>query len=237
MPTAAVVIIGNEILSGKFSDENGPWLISQCRALGVDVIRVAVIPDEIVVIASEVARASKEADFVFTTGGIGPTHDDTTMAGIAGAFEVDLVRHPELESLIRTRMGDGVNADALRMADVPAGTELWKDPGLRFPVVTCRNVVIFPGVPSFLQAKFEAIAHRFGGVIVQSRRFRTLERETSIAARLRTAQERWPAVEIGSYPRYETKPVSVVVTMDGRNDEALNACESWLRAQFEDVSD
>ena len=124
MPTAAAIIIGNEILSGKFSDENGPWLIEQCRKLGVDVIRVVVIPDDVERIAAEVRLAASLADHVFTTGGIGPTHDDTTMAGIATAFGVQLTRHPVLEELIRDRMSDGVNADALRMAVVPEGTEL-----------------------------------------------------------------------------------------------------------------
>jgi len=237
MPTAAAVIIGNEILSGKFSDENGPFLIERCRSLGIDMIRMSVIPDDVATIATEVIAASQAADHVFTTGGIGPTHDDTTMAGIAAAFGVELVRDPALEALIRQRMGEDVNDDALRMAEVPAGTELWTDTGLRFPVVTCRNVVIFPGVPSFLRAKFDAVSHRFGGVVVQSRRFRTHERESNIAERLRAAQDRWPSIEIGSYPRYETQPISVVVTMDGRDTEALDACEAWLRPQFSDASD
>lgn len=234
MPTAAVVIIGNEILSGKYADENGPWLIGRCREIGLDVIRLTVVSDDLKHIADEVSRSSSLADHVFTTGGIGPTHDDMTMQGIADAFGVELVRHPVLERLIQERMGKGANSDALSMADVPKGTELWNDPGLRFPVVTCRNVVIFPGVPKFLKSKFTAIQHRFGGVLVQSRRFRTLERETSIAARLRAAQEQWPMVEVGSYPRYETEPPSVVVTMDGRDEKSLDACESWLRAQFAD---
>jgi len=229
VPKAAAIIIGNEILSGKFADENGPWLAQECRRLGIDLIRIVVIPDLVDVIAQEVRRSAAEVDFVFTTGGIGPTHDDTTMEGIAVAFGEPLVRHPGLEGLIRDGMGDSVNEDALGMADVPNGTILWEDPGLRFPVVVCRNVVIFPGVPSFFQAKFRAVSHRFAGEVVQSVQFRTLERETSIANTLREAQALWPAVDIGSYPRFETQPPSVVVTMDSRDSGLLEECSRWLQ--------
>ena len=95
MPTAAVIIIGNEILSAKFSDENGPWLIKRCRELGIDMVRVSTITDEVDVIAAEVKQSSELADFVFTSGGIGPTHDDVTMAGIAAAFGNSLQRNPQ----------------------------------------------------------------------------------------------------------------------------------------------
>ena len=95
MPTAVAVVIGNEILSGKFQDANSPWLATRCRALGIDLVRIHVIPDDVEIIASTVAAASALADHVFTTGGVGPTHDDLTMAGIASAFGVELERHPE----------------------------------------------------------------------------------------------------------------------------------------------
>jgi len=230
--TASAIIIGDEILAGKYTDENGPWLARECRSIGLDLQRILVIPDNVETIAEAVFAAHSAADHVFTTGGIGPTHDDMTMAGVAHAFGVPLIRDPDLEQMIRARMGERVNDDALRMADVPQGTVLWDEPDLRFPITVCRNVAIFPGVPSFFQAKFRAVSHRFAGVRVQSLQFRTCNRETDIAALLREAQETWPSVSIGSYPRFETSPPSVVVTMDARDPVSLSACANWLRARI-----
>ncbi len=233
VPTAAAIIIGNEILTGKFTDENGPWLAQECRRLGIDLERIVIIPDVIGIIADEVSRMCDEVDYVFTTGGIGPTHDDVTMAAIAAAFQVPLVRSESLEALIRAKMGGGANEAGLAMADVPEGTELWNSDDLKYPVTVFRNVIIFPGVPAFFKAKFLAICDRFSGSAVDSRSFRTEEKETSIAKILLHAQEKWPTVDIGSYPQFDTKPASVVVTLDGRNAEALGQCESWLRTQIQ----
>jgi len=103
--TAGIIIIGNEVLSGKTQDTNSHFLCQELRALGVEVQRVAVIPDEIELIGKEAASFSRQFDFVFTTGGVGPTHDDVTMAGIARGFGVRVVRHPELERRLREFFG------------------------------------------------------------------------------------------------------------------------------------
>lgn len=225
MPTAVAVVIGNEILSGKFQDANSPWLAMRCRALGIDLVRIHVIPDDIDIIASTVASASAMADHVFTTGGVGPTHDDLTMAGIAAAFGVELSRHPELERVLRERMGDRATPDALRMADVPRGAQLWWGDKIFFPQVVMRNVLIFPGVPRLLQLKFNEIADRLAaGPPVLSERVVSTAAETDIAAGLRAAQGRFPTVEIGSYPQFDHKPHTVTVTMDSRDPAALAAC-------------
>ena len=236
MPTAAVIIIGDEILSGKFTDANSPWLATRCREIGLDLIRIAVVPDTIDVIAEEVQRCSTIADHVFTTGGVGPTHDDMTMAAIGHAFGLTLERHPDLEALLREKLGDQVTTEALQMTDLPAGAELWWDGDLFFPVVVVRNVCIFPGVPSLLRRKFDEIAHRFQGTPVSSRRVKTRQRESQIARVLQQAQNRWPQVAIGSYPRFEEKPYTVIVTMDGRDEAALSECEEHLRAVL-DIED
>jgi molybdenum cofactor synthesis domain-containing protein len=235
MTTAAAVIIGNEILTGKFPDENGPWLIARCRTLGVDLQRVTIIADEPQTIAAEVRQAAATADYVFTTGGIGPTHDDVTMEGVAAAFGRDLVSSPEIEALIRARTGSSVTEDVLRMAVIPSGCVLWQSDPNRFPVVVYQNVLIFPGVPRYFQAKFNDIAHRLGGVPMDSRRLRTLANESTIAGPLREAAQRWPSVSIGSYPRFEDNPVSVIVALDSRDLEALDACLAWLSAEIPTV--
>ena len=106
-PTAAIIIIGDEILSGKFVDENTPFLIRRLRALGVDLRRAVIIPDDLAEIAREVSLAADRYDLVFTTGGVGPTHDDVTLEGVARAFGVPLVTYPRLVSLLREKMGAG----------------------------------------------------------------------------------------------------------------------------------
>lgn len=232
MPTAAVVIVGNEILSGKFADENGPYLIRRLRDLGVDLCRIATIPDVLETVAAEVRAASDAYDHVFTTGGVGPTHDDVTLPAIAAAFGRPLVRNPVLVRIIHEKLGDRANEAAMRMAEIPEGAELWWDGDVIYPLVVMRNVAIFPGVPVLLQRKFEAVAHRFGGVPVATRRLVTELGEPDIADVLTEAAGRWPAVAIGSYPRFETRPHTVIVTMEGRDADALHACDAWLRARI-----
>jgi molybdenum cofactor synthesis domain-containing protein len=230
MPTAGVVIIGNEILTGKFADENTPWLVGRLRALGCDLLRVAVIPDTLDDIAAEVRAQSERFDWVFTTGGVGPTHDDVTFAGVARAFNVPLHHHPELTAILRAKLGEACNDAALRMAEVPEGSALWWDGGVTYPLVVARNVCIFPGVPALLRLKFDKVAHRFAGTPVRLRRLRTLASESAIAAALVAATERWPSVAIGSYPRFDEAPVHVIVTLEGRDDAALTACAAALLA-------
>lgn len=226
MPTAAMVVIGDEILGGKCVDTNSPWIAKRCRALGLDLCRIVVVPDDVGLIADEVARCSTLFDHVFTSGGVGPTHDDVTMVGVAQAMGVGLKRHPELVVLLHKKIPDGPTAAALRMADIPDGAVLWWDGDLFFPVVVMRNICIFPGVPLLLQRKFNEIAHRFEGVPIKGRSLSTEERESVIAERLQVASERWPEVAIGSYPQFDTKPHTVTITLDSRDHQSLEDC--WL---------
>src|SRR5437773_11812808 len=117
--TAAIIVIGNEILSGKTRDENSVFLARELRDLGVNVRKISVIPDEIQVIASEVRDSSNAHDYVFTTGGVGPTHDDLTMHGIAGAFDRKVLRNPQLEAALRGYYPENLVDPNLLMADVP----------------------------------------------------------------------------------------------------------------------
>src|SRR6476660_8212262 len=161
MPTAGIVIIGDEILSGKFVEENAAFLIGELRALGVDLRRIAVIPDDLDDIAATVADASRRFDYVFTSGGVGPTHDDVTMAAIARAFDTTVTRHPDLEAKIRGYWKDKLADANLRLADVPTGSELVYGKDQIWPVVCYRNVYILPGVPALFRRKFVDIRDRF----------------------------------------------------------------------------
>ena len=145
--TAGIILVGNEILSGKIEDANAAYLCRELRGLGVEVRRIAVIPDEIPLIAEEVAAFSRAFDVVFTSGGVGPTHDDVTIEGVARAMGVHVVRHPRLVDTLTTYYGDRVTDAHLKMAEVPEGAELLVDESVRFSTILMRNVYILPGVP------------------------------------------------------------------------------------------
>src|ERR1043166_6052559 len=119
--TAGIIVIGNEILSGKTRDENSPYLAAELRNLGVDLRKIAVIPDDLNLISTEVRQFSNAYDYVFTTGGVGPTHDDLTMDGIASACGRKTYRHPELEPTLRQYYSPPLVHANLRMADIPDG--------------------------------------------------------------------------------------------------------------------
>src|SRR6476661_5014343 len=145
--TAGIVVIGDEILSGTFADENASFLIRELRSLGVDLRRITVIPDVLEDIADTVPWCATRFDLVFTSGGVGPTHDDVTMAGIARGFGVGVARHPELERRVRAYWGDKLAEANLRLAEIPDGAELVFGKDTTWPVVCMRNVYILPGVP------------------------------------------------------------------------------------------
>lgn len=219
-----MLVIGDEILTGKVEDSNSPWVARRCRSLGLQLCRVIVLPDDIGQVAAAVAEWSRRCDFVFTSGGVGPTHDDLTMAAIARGLGRTIETHPEVLAVIQKRMGERFTPAAGRMADIPSGADLWWDGELRFPQVVVGNVVVFPGVPSLLRLKFDAIAHRFGGTPVVSKKLVTTLDESAIADALRAVQEQFSDVAIGSYPQYSQRPWTVTITMDATDSTRLDAC-------------
>jgi molybdenum cofactor synthesis domain-containing protein len=229
MARVAGVIIGDEILTGKFADENGPHLIRRCRELGADLVRLAVIGDAIADIASEVARARESAEWVITTGGVGPTHDDRTFEGIAAALGRPLEQHPRLVALLDT-YGLPRSEAALRMATVPRGAELLDAEGSAFPVVHCDGVLVFPGVPALFKSKLEQVAERLRGPTVFTARHTTQLRETVIAAALGRVADEEPSVSIGSYPRFGERPHRVIVTLESRDEVALERASDAVGA-------
>jgi molybdenum cofactor synthesis domain-containing protein len=198
--TAGIVIIGNEVLSGKTQDTNSHFLCRALRALGVDVRRISVIPDEVALIGPEVAAFARDFDLVFTTGGVGPTHDDVTIAGIAHGFAVNVVRHPDLERRLRARHGANLNAARLRMAEIPDGAELVGEGSLYAPVVKFRNVYIFPGIPKILQEHFRAVSERFRDAPFYLKAVYVKEGEGIIASILNDLLATFPQLLLGSYP-------------------------------------
>ena len=220
--TAGIVIIGNEVLSGKTQDTNSHFLCRELRELGVEVHRISVIPDEIELIGKEVAAFSRAFDYVFTTGGVGPTHDDVTMAGISHGFGLKVIRHPELERRLRERHGTNLNEARLRMAEVPEGAELVGEGSLYAPAVKLRNIYIFPGIPKVLQDRFQAIKERFRDAPFFLKVVYSKEGEGVIAAILNNLLTSFPELLLGSYPVLDNPEYRVKVTLESKDLSYLN---------------
>ena len=229
--TAGIIIIGNEVLSGKTQDINSHFLCKELRALGVDVRRITVIPDDVSLIGQEAAAFSGQWDVVFTTGGVGPTHDDVTMEGIAHGFQVKLIRHPDLEARLRARHGNQINSARLRMAQVPDGSELIAQGALYAPVVKVRNIYIFPGIPKILHERFEAIKDRFRDSPFHLKIVFVKEGEGVLASKLNHLLERFPDIALGSYPVIDNPDFRVKVTLESKDEGYLKrAFDEFLRS-------
>lgn len=228
-PTAAVVLIGNELLSGKIRDENAAWLAGRLRALGVDLRRVVTIPDIESEIATEVRGCSERFTWVFTSGGVGPTHDDITLESVARAFDVELVLDAGLEAILRGHFRERLNGDHLRMAHVPRGATLVGGGPIAWPVISYRNVFVLPGVPEIFRAKFDTISERFQSVRFHLRNLYLNSDEGAIAQLLRIV-EAAHGVQIGSYPRLDRAHHHVRVTVEARRPEPVNRAVEALVA-------
>jgi molybdenum cofactor synthesis domain-containing protein len=231
MSSAGVLVIGNEILSGKVVDVNSPYLCRELRALGVDVRRVLTIPDEVELIAREVRAMSESFDWVFTSGGIGPTHDDLTMEGVSSAFGVPLEVNESIASRIERAVGGGgLNESQRKMALIPRGAHLVDSGDLWFPVVIVRNVHVFPGIPDLLQRKFQSVRERFRGVPFVLRRVFVTQRESEIAAVLNALLVEYPELLLGSYPRVGEGAFHVLLTLESRDpDYVKRALDALVR--------
>jgi molybdenum cofactor synthesis domain-containing protein len=228
--TAGIIIIGNEILSGKVHDSNSFFLASELRALGVSVMRISIIPDDIETIGKEAVLFSKSFDYVFTSGGVGPTHDDITMEGIARGFGVNLRKHPVLEGKFRIRYGGSMNESVMKMAEIPEGAEIIDTGEKNFPLVLFKNIFIFPGIPEYLRKKFSLIKERFRCPSFHLKRFFLNAEESHIAAILNSVVEDNKDVTFGSYPVVENPEYKIMITLESKSEGLLSkAAEELLR--------
>jgi molybdenum cofactor synthesis domain-containing protein len=200
--TAAVLIIGNEILSGRTQDTNLRDIATTLGAWGIRVTEARVIPDIENVIVAAVNELRARHDYVLTTGGIGPTHDDITAGCIAKAFNVELVEHPEIAALIRSRQVPPEAMKArLRMALVPQGAGLVENSTGGPPGFCIGNVYVLAGIPTVMRAMLASLQSKLiGGDVLQSRSVTAFLPESAIAAALGELQIAQPRVDIGSYP-------------------------------------
>ena len=228
MPTAALLVIGNEILSGKVVDTNSPFLAVELRALGVDLERILTIPDNVELIADEVSRMSSGHDYVFTSGGIGPTHDDLTMEAIARAFGRKLELNQSMMDRIERAQGSPPNASQRKMALIPSDAQVIDSGDLWFPVVIVGNVHIFPGIPKLLQKKFQSIRDRFRGIPFELRRIYVKPHESDIAEHLNQLLGEFPELMLGSYPRIGEREYRVLLTLESRDADYLRRAQESL---------
>ncbi len=229
--TACLLIIGNEILSGRTKDANLNFLALELNKLGVRLRECRVIPDVEETVVATVNEVRAKFDYVFTTGGIGPTHDDITADCIAKAFGVGISEHPEAVARMSKHYGDPAlfTPARRRMARIPHGAVLVDNPVSVAPGFQMENVFTFAGIPKIMQGMFFAMQHRLvGGAPMISRTVRTNLPEGIIAEPLGTLQKRFEDLDIGSYPGFRNGRVSVSLVLRGTDDARLAAASSEL---------
>jgi len=222
--TAAALLVGNELLSGKVHEANLVNLARTLRALGVKLERAVMVPDDMRVIAHEVRVLSDAYDVVFTSGGVGPTHDDITLEAVALAFGVRAVVHPEFEQLLRVVYGDKMTEGHLRMALVPEGADLVRHDEARWPTVRMKNVWVLPGVPEAFRMKLVVIrANVHGAFRFVSREVFTKMDEPDLKPLLDRVVAAHPDVDVGSYPKWFDTRYKTKITFDATDQEKLDA--------------
>jgi molybdenum cofactor synthesis domain-containing protein len=222
-PVACLVVIGNEVLSGRTRDANIHFLAGRLGEIGLPLREVRVIPDVAPTIVGTVNEVRARYDVVFTTGGIGPTHDDITAACIAEAFGVPWEPHPEAFAKMAARYAPGeFNAARQRMATMPRGATLIENPVSFAPGFSIGNVHVMAGVPRIMQGMFEALAPRLprGRPVVSRAVHATGLLESAVAAGLTEIQARYPTLDLGSYP-YERPGANGVAIVAKGTDAAL----------------
>lgn len=225
--TAALLIIGNEILSGRTHDANLPYIATALNEVGVRLWEVRVVPDIEEDIIMAIIDLRVKYDYIFTTGGIGPTHDDITADCIALSFGLPLIEHPEaLRRLHQHYASSGLelNAARRRMARVPEGAELIDNPISAAPGFRVQNVFVMAGVPRVMQAMLDGIKSQLrGGLPIRTRSVLCNLGEGDLAAGLQAVQESFPDVEIGSYPRFSSSAYRVSLVLRHTDDTQLAA--------------
>lgn len=219
MPTAAAIIIGNEILTGKVEEANLVILARALRIVGVRLVRAVTIPDDIDVIAREVVALSSTHDWLFTSGGVGPTHDDVTVEAVARAFGVRVVSAPEMEAMLRAHYTDRITEGHLRMALIPEGATLEATEHIRWPTILIRNTWLMPGIPEVFRMKLPVVVSRLGG----GRRFvstavYTQMDEGHLKPLLDAIVAAFPDVDVGSYPKWNDPSYKTKLTFDGQDE-------------------
>ncbi|MEQ9608334.1 MAG: molybdopterin-binding protein [Kiloniellaceae bacterium] len=228
--TACLLIIGNEILSGRTQDKNLAFIGQGLNELGIRLMEVRVIPDVEATVVATLDEVRRRFDYVFTTGGIGPTHDDITADCVAKAFGLPLTVNPEARAILEAHYPPGQLTEArLRMARTPEGATLIENPVSRAPGFQVENVFVMAGIPNIMQAMFASVKHRLvGGQPLRSRTLAVEMGESFVADGLAGLQARYPDVEIGSYPFTRDGVFGTRLVLRATEESVLDAAAAEL---------
>jgi molybdenum cofactor synthesis domain-containing protein len=234
--TAAVLVVGNEILSGKVEEANVVVLARELRRLGILLRRVVVVMDEVDVIADEVRALSAAHDWVFTSGGVGPTHDDVTIEAVAKAFGVRVVSSPEMEKMLRAHYGERCTEGHLRMALVPEGAALEVSAEVTWPTIRLGNTWLLPGIPEVFRMKLPVVVARIGGAgtahaFVSHAVYVKMD-EGVLKPLLDGVVAAFVDVSVGSYPKWLDAAYKTKVTFDGRDETRVLAARDAFVASL-----
>jgi molybdopterin-biosynthesis enzyme MoeA-like protein len=224
MRTAAALVIGNEILSGKVEEANVGVLARTLRGLGVPLERVVVVPDVVEQIVSEIRTLSAAHTWLFTSGGVGPTHDDVTIEAAALAFERKVVSDPKLESMLRGHYKERCTPGHLRMALIPEGASLEVTSEVRWPTVRIENTWLLPGIPEVFRMKLPVVVAHLGvDTPFLSHAVYTRMDEGDLRPLLDRVVADFMDVDVGSYPKWMDPAYKTKLTFDGRDATRVRA--------------
>ena len=226
-PGACVILIGNEILSGRTQDKNLTYIAKGLLTVGIKVHECRIIPDMEDIIIQTLNQCRSQYDYVFTTGGIGPTHDDLTTASVAKAFNVPLIRHENAVKKIKNRMKSNLNQASLKMADIPEGAALIHNPVTAAPGFVMENVYVMAGIPPIMQGMLDSVLPTLtGGELLHSQSIFCDLSESRLAPGLHKIQQTYPDLEIGSYPHWPFTDYRLSLVTRGTSKQLVEkACE------------
>jgi molybdenum cofactor synthesis domain-containing protein len=231
--TAAALVIGNELLSGKVEEANVPVLARALRGLGIDFRRVVMVQDDIPTIVREVKELSAAFDWLITSGGVGPTHDDVTIEAVAQAFGVRVVMSPLMEKMLRDHYRERITEGHLRMALIPDGAALEVTDEIRWPTVRIANTWVMPGIPEVFRMKMPVVCAKIGqGRAFVSRAVYTKMDEGDLKPLLDAVVLAYPDVDVGSYPKWMDPSYKTKLTFDGRDELRVLAARDAFVAKL-----
>ena len=232
-PTSCIIIIGNEILSGRTLDTNKHYLCKELTLNGIDVVEARVIKDEEKEIINVVNEVRKKYNYIFTTGGIGPTHDDVTSLSIAKAFKVKLVQNKNAVKFLKiyySSMKKQLNEYRLKMAFIPKGAELLHNSITKVAGFRMKNVYVMAGIPQIMEATFKEIILKIKkGIPYISKTILINTPESNIAKDLSNIQKKFKEVEVGSYPFLNKKLKGVNIVLRSKNKKEINKATKEIR--------
>ncbi|WP_374596242.1 competence/damage-inducible protein A [Sphingosinicella sp.] len=227
--TAALIVIGDEILSGRTQDANLAYLAKWLNIQGIQLVEARVVADQMGAIVAAVNACRAQCDYVFTTGGIGPTHDDISVDAVAEALGVPVVLHPEAEAMLRRYYGERITEARLRMARVPEGATLIENPVSGAPGIRIGNVLMLAGVPKITQGMLAGLDGKLeGGLPVLDRTVGAWVPESSVSEILIAVEREKPGIQIGSYPFWREGRIGANFVIRSRERAALDDAATRL---------